>query len=164
LEESVRTEARALQVAIAPETAPSVAAATEQGAAVAVTGKAVRLEGALAVTLAVVKTGDGARLATERLVGFTLADLQGDGRKKIPRLLRAGLGLEPPPPAAPPAPPAPRAPAPAATVPTGPAATSSASSMRTADTTPSTQTIPAATPSTKPAPFASVLPQLPPPS
>src|SRR5207248_5584558 len=123
LEESVRTEARALQVAIAPETAPSVAAAMEQGAAVAVTGRAVRLEGALAVTLGVVKTGDGARLATERLVGFTLADLQGDGRKKIPRLLRAGLGLEPPAPAAPPAPPAPLAPAPAATVPTGPAAT-----------------------------------------
>ena len=86
LEEVVRTEARALQIAVATDGAPFT-----------VTGKSVRLEGALAVTLSVVKTADGTRLATERLVGFSLADLQHEGQKKIPRLLRAGFGLDPPP-------------------------------------------------------------------
>src|SRR5436853_387941 len=67
LEEMVRSEARELHVAVVPGTETSIAAAAEQGANAAITGKAVRLEGALAVTLTLVKAGDGTRLATERL-------------------------------------------------------------------------------------------------
>src|SRR5438094_9775170 len=104
LEEAVRSGARALEIDVVSAAVASIAAAAEEGATAAVTGKAVRLEGALAVTLTLVKTSDGARLASERIVGFTLADLQSDARKKIPRLLRTGLGLEPP--APPPLPPA----------------------------------------------------------
>src|SRR5712664_500200 len=94
LEETVRAEARGLDVGVLPGAPASVAAAAEMGATHSITGKAVRLEGALAVILTLIKTEDAARMATERLVGFTLADLQREARKKVPRLLRAGLGME----------------------------------------------------------------------
>src|SRR6266851_3469427 len=94
LEEAVRAEARGLEVGVVQGAPASVAAAAELGATHAITGKAVRLEGALAVMLTLVRTEDGARLGMERLVGFTLADLQREARKKVPRLLRAGLGME----------------------------------------------------------------------
>src|SRR5712692_9933080 len=91
LEEAVRAEARGLDVGVVQGAPASVAAAADLGATHAVTGKAVRLEGALAVMLTLVRTEDGARMGMERLVGFTLADLQREARKKVPRLLRAGL-------------------------------------------------------------------------
>src|SRR5712692_4810428 len=94
LEEAVRAEARGLDVGVVQGAPASVAAAADLGATHAITGKAVRLEGALAVMLTLVRTEDGARMGTERLVGFTLADLQREARKKVPRLLRAGLGME----------------------------------------------------------------------
>jgi len=94
LEEAVRGEARGLEVGVVQGAPASVAAAAELGATHAITGKAVRLEGALAVILTLVRTEDGARMGMERLVGFTLADLQREARKKVPRLLRAGLGME----------------------------------------------------------------------
>jgi hypothetical protein len=141
LEEAVRTEARSLAIAV-----------TSEDPDFAMNGKSVRLEGALAVTLSVVKLSSGTRVATERLVGFSLADLQKEANKKIPRLLRAGLGLEPPPPPSTPAPPAP--PAPAATPTPAAAATPAAVPLRQA--TP--------VPPLPPPVVASTLPALPPPS
>src|SRR5438477_2556372 len=105
LEEAVRTEVRGLDLFVVPGAPESIAAAADSGANHAITAKAVRLEGALAVTLTLVKTDDGQRKGTERLVGYTLEDLKGEARKKVPRLLRAGLGLAGgPSPTAPPTP------------------------------------------------------------
>jgi hypothetical protein len=105
--------------------------------------------------LTLVSTKDGARLATERLVGFTLSDLQSDGRKKIPRLLRGGLGLDPP---APPPPPAVKPP------PTAPATASPPASPApgSAAVQPRPNAAPAAQPVAAPAVAASALPPLPP--
>jgi hypothetical protein len=100
LEDAVRVEARGVDLPVVAGAPASAASAAELGATHAIFGKAVRLEGALAVMLTLVKADGGARLGTERLVGFTLADLQGEAKKKVPRLLRAGLGMaEPAPPA-----------------------------------------------------------------
>src|SRR6267143_4131540 len=93
LEEAVRAEARGLDVGVVPGAPAGAAAAAELGATHAITGKAVRLEGALAVMLTLVKAEDGAKLGMERLVGFTLVDLEREAKKKVPRLLRAGLGI-----------------------------------------------------------------------
>src|SRR5712671_1177012 len=93
VEEAVRAEARGLDLAVLPGTPAGVAAAAELGATHVITGKVVRLEGALAITLTLLKTEDGAKLGTERLVGYTHPDLQGEVKKKVPRMLRAGLGI-----------------------------------------------------------------------
>ncbi|HWE22873.1 MAG TPA: hypothetical protein VG496_02935, partial [Myxococcales bacterium] len=157
LEEAVRSEARVLGVPVSSDTAASITAAKDEGAAYAVTGKSNRLEGALAIMLSVVNTADGARLASERLVGFTLADLQGDARKKIPRLLRTGLGLDPPPAAPAPAPSPATAPPPAAAP---PAPTPKSPSSPSAGANPNRSAPVVA----KPAIATSALPPLPPPS
>jgi hypothetical protein len=96
LEDAVRAEARGLDLSVLLEAPAGAAAAAELGATHAITGKAVRLEGALAVILTLVKAEDGAKLGMERLVGFTLLDLQREAKKKVPRLLRAGLGIADP--------------------------------------------------------------------
>src|SRR5207245_4027763 len=95
LEEAVRQKARELDVTLVEGASESVSAAVDLGATHAVTGKAARLEGALGVTLMVVRADDGSRLAMERLVGFNMVDLQGEARKKLERLLRNGLALAP---------------------------------------------------------------------
>src|SRR6266852_4755211 len=96
LEEAVRTEARGLDLSVAPGAPASIEAAAESGATYVITGKAVRLEGALAVILTLVRTEDGEKKGMERLVGYALADLKGEAKKKVPRLLRAGLGMAAP--------------------------------------------------------------------
>ena len=111
VEEAVRTEARTVDVTVVAGAPASAAAAADLGATHAILAKAVRLEGALAVILTLVKADGATRLGMERLVGYTLADLQGEAKKKVPRLLRTGLGLAEP---APPSPPAAPKPAPAA--------------------------------------------------
>jgi hypothetical protein len=142
LEEAVRTEARGLDLTVAPGAPASIEAAAEAGAAYVITGKAVRLEGALAVILTLVRTEDGEKKGMERLVGYALADLKGEAKKKVPRLLRTGLGMAAPT-ATPTAPATPAttapAPAPAAAPPTPPAkvtATPAAKTTATASVAP----------------------------
>src|SRR5205807_2400546 len=96
VEEAVRAEVRGLDLEVIPGTPAGLPAAADLGATHAITGKAVRLEGALAIILTLVKVEDGAKLGTERLVGYTHADLQREAKKKVPRLLRAGLGIAAP--------------------------------------------------------------------
>ena len=96
VEEAVRAEVRGLDLEVIPGTPAGLPAAADLGATHAITGKAVRLEGALAIILTLVKVEDGAKLGMERLVGYTHADLQREAKKKVPRLLRAGLGIAAP--------------------------------------------------------------------
>src|SRR5690242_16158076 len=103
LEEAVRAEARAVDVSVVPGSPASAAAAADMGATHVVLAKALRLEGALAVMLTLVKAEGGERIGTERLVGYTMEDLKGEAKKKVPRLMRAG-GLAAPLPAPTPTP------------------------------------------------------------
>src|SRR5437764_9890706 len=74
VEEEVRAEVRGLDLTLVSGAPADADAAAELGATHVILGKAVRLEGALAIVLTLVKAEGGAKLGVERLVGYTHAD------------------------------------------------------------------------------------------
>src|SRR2546430_7033836 len=91
VEEAVRAEVRGLDLEVIPGTPAGLPAAADLGATHAITGKAVRLEGALAIILTLVKVEDGAKLGMERLNRQNQDDLQREKEKKKPPPCSRGL-------------------------------------------------------------------------
>jgi hypothetical protein len=66
------------------------------GAALAIVGRAARMEGATVVAVSVYKPGSGAPASLVRVMGIGTAQLKDDLRKKLPEQLSVALGLSTP--------------------------------------------------------------------